>query len=172
MILDTANSNLLLAYKGPFCIDVLSNLGNYIKTNLGHPAHIGNKLYKIFFELTQNVAKYSVEIVPVVNCRHSGVGSFTLHENGKLLLLSTANLINNEDGPVLNKYCSDINSMDLEGLREFRKKTRKKSLGEKDLGAHIGIIQIGLLSLNKLDFEIKTVSEKYSLFTICASITK
>jgi hypothetical protein len=172
MILNTANNNLLLAYKGPFCIDVLSNLGSYIKHTFGYQSRIGNKLYKIFFELTQNVAKYSVEVKPIVNCKHSGVGSFSLLENGKLWIMSTSNLIYSKDGPVLKKYCSDINTMSIEELRDFRKKTREKSLGEKDIGAHIGIIQIGLLSLNKLEFEINSVSDIHSIFTICASITK
>ncbi len=172
MILNTANNNLLLEYKGPFCIDILSNLGTYIKHTFGLQSQTGNRLYKVFFELTQNVAKYSVETRPVDNCKHSGVGSFSLLENGKLLILTTSNLINNKDGPILQKYCSNINSMSLDELREFRTKTRNKSLGEKDLGAHIGIIQIGLLSLNKLDFEIKTISDSHSVFTICASITK
>jgi hypothetical protein len=172
MIINALNNNLLLAYKGPFYIDILSNLGTYIKHTFGYHSQTGNRLYKIFFELTQNVAKYSVEVIPVANCRHSGVGSFTMQENGKLLLLTTSNLINSKDGPVLKKYCSDINAMSLDDLKEFRTKTRKKSLGEKDLGAHIGIIQIGLLSMNKLDFEIKTISDVYSTFTICAAVTK
>jgi hypothetical protein len=172
MIFSSENNNLLLSYKGPFCIDILSNLGTYIKHTFGYQSQTGNRLYKIFFELTQNVAKYSVEVIAIANCKHSGVGSFTLQENGKFLLLTTSNLINNKDGPVLNNYCSDINAMSLDNLRKFRAITRKKSLGEKDIGAHIGIIQIGLLSLNKLEFEIKNISDAHSMFSICASITK
>jgi hypothetical protein len=172
MIANAENSNTLLAYKGPFCIDILSNLGNYIKSSFGSQSELANRLYKVFFELTQNVAKYSVENKPIQNCRHTGVGSFTLCENGKLLHLITSNLIHSKDGPVLNKYCADINSMNENELKEFRTKTRKKGLGEKDLGAHIGIIQIGLISSNKLDFEIEPFNDSYSKFTICATITK
>ena len=172
MIINATNNNIILAYKGPFCIDVLSNLGTYIKHTLGFNSQTGNRLYKVFFELTQNVAKYSIEGIAMDRYKFAGIGSFTLKENGNSLNLTTSNLINKNDGPVLTKYCSDINNMSVEELREFRTKTRKRSLEERDLGAHIGIIQIGLLSLNKLEFEVKELSENQSLFTICATITK
>jgi hypothetical protein len=172
MMLNTLSNNLLLAYKGPFCIDILSNLGNYIKYSYGIPIETGNKLYKLFFELTQNVAKYSVEVKPVDTYKFSGIGSFSLIENEKYLMLTTSNMIKTKDGNVLKKYCEDINKMNRNELLEFRTKTRKKSFGEKDLGAHIGIIQIGILSFNKIEFEISNIDDTYSMFTICASIIK
>jgi len=172
MILNTTNNKLLLAYKGPFFIDILTCFGGYIKKMFGHQSQTGYKLYKVFFELTQNVAKYSVETSPVDDYKYSGVGSFNLEENDDLLILSTTNLIFRKDGFVLQKYCDEINSLNKSELREIRGETRKQSLDEKDTGAHIGIIQIGLLSLHRLDFEIQEFNDEYSIFKICTTITK
>jgi hypothetical protein len=172
MNLNTSDTNLLLAYKGPFLIDILSNLGNYIKQMFVSESQIGNKLYKVFFELTQNVAKYSAEKKPYANSIYSGIGSFSLEENKETLNLKTSNLIKSSDGPVLQRYCDEINKMDRNQLRDYRSEKRKQIIDIKDTGAHIGIIQIGLLSLNRVELDIKSINESYSIFTICATINK
>ncbi len=172
MNLNTSDTNLLLAYKGPFLIDILSNLGNYIRQMYGSDSQIGNKLYKVFFELTQNVAKYSAEKKPFNNSVYSGIGSLSLEDNDEALILKTSNLIRSIDGPVLQRYCDEINNMNRNQLRDYRSEKRKQIIDIRDTGAHIGIIQIGLLSLNKLDLDIKSINETYSLFTICAIINK
>ena len=172
MNLNTSDSNLLIAYKGPFLIDILSNMGNYIKQMFEAESQIGNKLYKVFFELAQNVAKYSAEKKPFNNSVYSGIGSLSLEECNESVILKTSNLIRSKDGPVLQKYCDEINQMDKNQLRDYRSEKRKQIIDVMDTGAHIGIIQIGLLSLNKLELDIKAISEHYSVFTICATINK
>jgi len=172
MNLNTSDTNLLLAYKGPFLIDILSNLGNYIRQMYGSDSQIGNKLYKVFFELTQNVAKYSAEKKPFNNSVYSGIGSLSLEDNDEALILKTSNLIRSIDGPVLQRYCDEINNMNRNQLRDYRSEKRKQIIDIRDTGAHIGIVQIGLLSLNILDLDIKSINETYSLFTICAIINK
>jgi hypothetical protein len=172
MLLDTTNDKLLLAYKGPFCIDILSTFGNYIRQIFNLQKPTATRLYKVFFELTQNVSKYSVISKQINYCKFAGVGSFSLKENEGQIILSTSNLINTKDGPVLERYCSEINTMSKDKLRKYRSETRKLIPTSKDTGAHIGIIQIGLLSRNKLDFDVIAHNDKLSVFTICAYITK
>jgi hypothetical protein len=172
MILNPENTNILLAYRGPFCIDILSNLGNYIKWIFEDQPTTGKKLYKLFFELSQNVAKYSAESIPVSHCRFSGVGSFSLEEVGEKVILSTSNLIRNEDGPVLIEYCSEINSMDKTHLRKYKNEKRKQLPDSRDMGAHLGIIQIGLLTFNNINFNIEKINEEHALFNIYVTIIK
>jgi hypothetical protein len=172
MLLDTTNEKLLLAYKGPFCIDILSTFGNYIRQIFNLQKSTATRLYKVFFELTQNVSKYSVISKQISYCKYAGIGSFSLKENDGQIVLSTSNLILSKDGPVLERYCSEINAMNKDKLRKYRSETRKLAPDSKDTGAHIGIIQIGLLSMNKLDFDVVAHNDKLSVFTICAYITK
>jgi hypothetical protein len=172
MNLNTTDTNLLLAYKGPFLIDILSNLGNYIKQMFGNESQIGTKLYKVFFELTQNVAKYSAEKKPINNSLYYGIGSLSLEENNDALILKTSNLIRSSDGPILQRYCDEINQMNKNQLRDYRSEKRKQIIDIRDTGAHIGIIQIGLLSLNKLELDINAIDETFSVYTISATINK
>jgi hypothetical protein len=172
MIINTKNRNPILAYKGPFCIDILSSFGNYIKQLFNSSPQTCNRLYKLFFELTQNVAKYSAETLPIKNCRFSGIGTFTIEETEASIILTTSNLIKNSHSLTLIKYCTDINSMNRNELRKFKIETRRITPDSNDIGAHIGIIQVGILTYNNIDFEIEKIDQDHSLFTICATINK
>ncbi len=171
-MLTKVNNNPILAYHGPFCLDILTNFGNCIKQLFIEYPLTSIRLYKLFFELTQNVAKYSAEIGPIKNCRFSGVGSFRIEENDQSVILTTSNLIKNEDSATLFKYCTDINAMDKNDLRKFKIETRKHTPDSKDIGAHIGIIQVGILTYNNIEFDIERINDIHSTFTICAILNK
>jgi hypothetical protein len=166
------NPNIILAYKGPFYIDILSSLGSYVRQMFAGYPLASIRLYKLFFELTQNVAKYSVETSNLYSYKYSGIGSFSLEDCDKYAILTTNNLIRNTDGPTLEKYCNEINDMDKASLREYRSEKRKIQPKAKDTGAHIGIIQIGLLTQNKIDYRIERYDNEFSVFSISAKIEK
>lgn len=166
------NRSVKLAYKGPFYIDILSDLGGYLKQMyISHPITC-NRLYKLFFELTQNVAKYSEESSLPNNYKYSGIGSFQIEDDGHSVVVKTSNLIKSEDGPILKKYCLEINNMSKDELREYRSKKRKPQPKAKDTGAYIGIIQIGIITQNDIECVIENVSDKHSIFTIGAKLSK
>ncbi len=173
MMLNMNNSNIRLAYRGPFYIDVLSDMGSYLRQMYKLKPIISNRLYKIFFELTQNVAKYSVESSNIYpNYKYTGVGSFVVEENDNSIQVTTSNLIKKEDGPILAQYCNEVNNMTKEGLRTYRGLKRRFEPEEKDTGAYIGIIQLGIITQNKIDCKIDQVTDKFSIFTISARINK
>jgi hypothetical protein len=172
MNLNLNKSDVKLAYKGPFYIDILSDLGSYLRQMYVSSPLTCNRLYKLFFELTQNVAKYSAETSELNNYRFSGIGSFHIEDNGEFVTIKTSNLINNEDGPVLKKYCTEINHLTKDELRLYRSEKRKPQPKAKDTGAFIGIIQIGIITQNKIECVIETITEKHSIFTIGAKVKK
>ena len=172
MLLNINNTGVKLAYKGPFYIDILSDLGGYLRQMYGSQPTTCNRLYKLFFELTQNVAKYSAESSDLNNYKYSGIGSFHIEDDGVSVTVKTSNLIKNEDGPVLHKYCNEINQLSKDELRTYRGEKRKPQPTAKDTGAYIGIIQIGIITQNNIECVIETVSDKHSIFTIGAKVNK
>ncbi len=171
MISGINDQKVKMAYKGPFYIDVLSYLGGHLRHMYKCKPLTCNRLYKIFFELTQNVAKYSAEMCNMYqHYRYGGVGSFMIEENANYIKISTTNIIKKEDAPVLLRYCEEINSMSLEALKEFRSVKRRPQPEPNDSGAFIGIIQIGIITRNKIECKIDPISEKHSLFTISAKV--
>jgi hypothetical protein len=166
------NTTTLISYHGPFCIDILSNFGNIIKQFLLDYPTTANRIYKLFFELTQNVAKYSIEKSSITSCRFTGVGKLSLEQENDKFILRTSNLINKKDGAVLEEYCSEINTMGKEDLLKYRSEKRKLTPTSIDIGAHIGIIQVGLLTKNKVQFEILPLNDEHSVFTIWVVLSK
>jgi hypothetical protein len=163
-------NEILLAYKGPFCINILANFGTHIK-HFGNNTLTESKLYKIFFELTQNVGRYSVERMLIEGCKDIGVGIFMLENFNHSLRLTTINRILKEQGPILADYCININKMNKNELR-FLKSSKRNTDNFQTNSAHIGIIQIGILSSNMIDYKIDSIDNIYSRFVISTVINK
>lgn len=171
MALSINDSSVKLAYKGPFYIDVLSGMAGHLRQMYKRKPVTCNRLYKIFFELTQNVAKYSAEMCHLYqHYKYGGIGSFTIEEKNNTIQVSTTNMIRTKDAPVLVSYCNEINSMSLDALREYRSRKRRPEPNPADSGAYIGIIQIGIITRNKVEYTIEPLSERFSLFTITAKV--
>lgn len=165
------DSSVKLAYKGPFYIDVLSGMAGHLRQMYRLKPITCNRLYKIFFELTQNVAKYSAEMCNLYqHYKYGGIGSFTIEEKNNAIRVSTTNMIRAEDASTLMRYCTEINTMSVEALREYRSLKRRPQPGPEDSGAYIGIIQIGIITKNKIEWDIVPLGERFALFTITAKV--
>ncbi len=161
----------ILSFHGPLTISLLSFVGNYLKLLINTDQVIASRLYKIFIELTQNVSYYSAEVKEIEKGIKSGVGWFLLNEYDKYFIFTTGNLIIKDDGFKLTRNCNEINSLNEEALRILKRKTRGEAK-IRDIGAHIGLIQTGLLSGHPLDFKISEINSKHSYFTISVKLDK
>ena len=160
--------NTLLSYKGPVTIHVRTFFGNFIKVVVDQNYKTVNKLFKSFIELTQNVAYYSAEKAKIEDIE-VGVGEFNLTSEDNIFYFSTGNTILNEHGPILTSYCEEINSMEIDALRELKREKRRMS-SVRDVGAHIGLIHVGIITENKLIFDIKEINDSISYFKIGVQI--
>jgi hypothetical protein len=150
----------------------LSFFGNYIKLLINQESYQTiNKLFKIFIELTQNISYYSAESKEVGDGNSVGVGEFSLKDYEDHFLFTTGNLVQHNDGKKLINHCNEINALNLEELRILKREKRKQST-VIDVGAHIGLIQVGLLSSNKYDFTISEIDKEFSYFNLSVRINK
>jgi hypothetical protein len=171
IINENHQQNCLLTYKGPITVNLVSFLGNYIKSFIDYDNKVLVRLFKIYIELTQNVSYYSAETKLVKNGVNCGVGWFTLQEFEDSFRITTGNRIKKSDAEKLVQYCNEINDLNEEDLRELKRKTRAQAM-VRDVGAHIGLIQTSLTSGSKLEFEIESIDKSYSFFTISTKIVK
>jgi hypothetical protein len=171
MIKEEYQKNCLLTFEGPITVNLVSFLGNYIKSFINYDTKVLVRLFKIYIELTQNVSYYSAEIKQVKNGVNCGVGWFTLQEFDDLFKITTCNRIHSSDADKLISYCNEINMLNEEELRELKRKTRAQAM-VRDIGAHIGLIQTSLTSGNKLDFSIEPINKAQAIFTISAKVNK
>jgi hypothetical protein len=173
MFSDKPYKSNVLSYHGPVTIDWISFMVGYIRDMVAAEQPVVIKLYKVFVELVQNVSFYSIDIRNnIVNpTSRRGTGWVTIEELDNTFAISTGNLIRNEHGPILQKNCNEINSLNEEELRELKRKTRSQA-DVRDVGAHIGLIHTGLISGSRLEFAISPIDESYSFFRIGVKVQK
>jgi len=171
MNINNTNGNKIISFHGPLTISLLSFISNYLKLIISTDQVLMSRLYKIFVELTQNVSYYSAEVKEVEKGINSGIGWFILYEHQDYFIFTTGNLIKKKDATKLIKNCTEINSLKEEDLRILKRKTRTQAK-IRDIGAHIGLIQTGLLSSNTLDFKISEIDSKHSYFTLSVKLDK
>lgn len=167
------SKNNIFSYHGPISIDMISFMAKYLKEMVVADKKVLTRLFKVFIELTQNVSYYSAQVNENRTYPDSrrGVGWFTIEEYENEYIISTGNLVLSEHKPILINNCVEINSLNEEELRELKRKTRTQAC-TRDIGAHIGLIQTGLISSNPLKVEFSEVDEKHSFFIIKVTIDK
>lgn len=164
--------NGVLSFMGPVNIHVRVFFGNYLKVILQDEYQTINRIYKTFIELTQNVDYYSAEVQHSGNEQtKTGIGSFMLKEYKDYFNFTTGNLIYAQHGDKLKKYCDEINESDKAVLREIKRKTRRLA-GIREAGAHIGLLQVGVITGNLFQYDISKIDNTFSYFTLTVQIDK
>jgi len=164
-------NNSLLLFQGTLTVNLISILGNHLRILFNDDYKALQKIFKIFIELAQNVSYYSDDTREVTTGMRCGAGWVSVQEHNDYYQVSTGNTIKPEDGPTLIRYCQEINAMAEEELRKLKREIRSEAM-VRDTGAHIGLIQICLLSGNKLDFVVTNEPGSKPTFTVSARIDK
>lgn len=163
--------NALLIYKGVFTVNLISILGNHIRSLPDHDSRCLQRVFRIFVEISQNVSYYSEETMQVKEGMPSGVGWVTIQEFSDYYSVTTGNIIKPEHAPKLEKYCSEINSLDGEELRTLKRKIRSEAM-IRETGAQVGLIQTSILSGSKLDFILSDTKSEGAYFILSTKIIK
>jgi len=154
--------NALVYYKGPFDEEVLVRISSYLREGISSSKKITRKVFSIFIELAQNIAKYSSEHnhFPDFEDKH-GVGVLAICKKEEEYVLKAGNLVRLEIAQELKQRCEHINQLDNQGLKKLRKEMNMVPLGENAPGGNIGLLQIALKSEHpiQIDFEEKPHSQ-------------
>ena len=161
----------LLIYQGLFTVNLISILGNHIRLLPDHDTLVLQRIFKVFIELAQNVSYYSNENSEIKEGVSCGIGWISVQDLDSFYRITTGNCIKSEHGPKLEDYCKEINSMEEEALKTLKRKTRAQAM-LRDTNAQIGLIQTGLISGSKLDFNISAGDNKCHYFRISATVIK
>jgi len=170
--LHTNKQNHLLFYEGPFFIDLLTMMGNYLKLYTNNYPVTQKKLFKIYVELAQNVANYAEETFLLQNeNRRIGMGELYLSDKESHYRFTTKNVVKTRDAKILSQRCEIINNSNYEQLRELKRELRQTSPGVK-YGARIGLVHAKLLSKNNLEYTTIAKDRHFSIFKITAKVDK
>lgn len=165
-----SQQNVLLSYKGPLTDILLSEFSKDIRKKLQNEPKIGKKVFAIFMELSQNVLYYSREVNHFGN--KDKVGTLVIVDRGNTYQLITGNLVYQKAVPALLEKCEIINSLDRDGLREYKRKLRNQPSEGESKGAGIGLVQAALTSGEPLEVQFKELSGEYAFFVLYVNVTK
>jgi hypothetical protein len=163
--------NSLIYFQGPITVNFISFTANYLQSLLFSEKKLLQEIFRVFVELTQNISYYSDQTWEDKNGIRSGTGWFSVQDLQDRYMITTGNRIKISDGPKLEEYCKEINSLSVEERRKLKRDVRARAM-LKDVNAHVGLIQISIISGSNLDYKITAVDKDHSFFTISASIVK
>lgn len=163
-------NNLVASYVGPIDDDILTLLAENLEATLWQNETLRRRFFKIFIELSQNIALYSDER-SVTKGKENGEGTLIISDYGDHFLFSAGNVVKNSVKEQLNERAKNINSLDRLGLRALKRKYRK--VGNKKGGGNIGLVQVALLSKNPIEINFfPTVNENQSFYLVSVKIEK
>ena len=142
---------MLIAYNGPFTMQVVSSLGEFIRAMPIEDGISKSRLFKSLIEVAQNISLYSAERITFNNGDKSGFGMLKVEEDEYFFRITTKNKIDISNFDKLDVYCKQINTLNFKELREL-KTLNIRNKKELENSAHLGFIYIALLTLNKIEF--------------------
>ncbi len=165
-----SHQNIILTFKGTISQEVLADVGVNLRAKLGS-FHIGKRIFAIFVELAQNIYHHSAQKeFSVIKGRPSGVGMLVIQEEREYFILYSGNLIENYKVEGLRERCEFINQMTSDELRNYYVQQRKRPTG--GVGANIGLIDMARRSKNPLQYNIESVDDDTSFFSLSITVDK
>jgi hypothetical protein len=152
-------------YSGPIDQFVLRSISDFMNRITFECSDISKKLYIILVELLQNISHYSAEKKQYIENKLSGVGDVLLINSSHEILLLAGNTIKTEQITPIREKCLLINSLNKESLRFYKRQQMNRPYGAYD-GAHIGLIQVAIISNQPLKFDILLIDKNTAYFTI------
>ncbi len=165
------SEEIRISYKGPVDGKIITFLADYIYVVNELSEKATRKIFKIFFELAENISKYSAEKIKLKDGKEVGAGTIILKETVKNFILVTGNPIKNTDLIPVMENSKNINNLDHEELRKYKREIRKDDSVVRN-SPNIGLIAVALTSNNPLDIEINPIDENTSYFSIAVKVDK
>jgi hypothetical protein len=165
-------STSFFEYKGIVDYKIIDNLMKRLKKTkefIGLDKTTGKRVYAIFVECLENIAKHSIKgsamdlrFLPFISAGK---------QNDKILI-RTGNPMHADKTGQLVKRLNKVNQMNDEALLLLYEKIINKETKPEDNGAVLGFILMKLRSGNKIDFSFTGVDNNFSFFETQISVNK
>lgn len=167
-------SGIVLAFQGAISQNMLVGLGELLKDKVtleSSNAKVVRKIFSIFIELAQNIARYSAEKLNLGEEEGSvGTGIIMVSHPDKVYTISSGNLISNSKIDDIRKRCEIINNMDADQRKKYYKEQIKLPRREGTQGAGIGLIDMARKSGNTIEMQVSKVNKDVSFMVLSIGI--
>jgi len=169
--LNNAEEHVVLYYHGPFNNQIISEMSQGLRHQLAYTKQMGWKVFSIFVELVQNIYFYAKEY-NIYN-QNEPVGIVFVEESESAFEITAANFASIEALERIREKCEHINRLDNTQLRSYKNELLMRA--EEDptyKGGNIGLVQIALLSQEKIDFQTKFQNNHTAFFSLTTTVKK
>jgi hypothetical protein len=130
------------------------------------------KMISVLIEALENVSKYSDHLLCNGKRPQDFCPSCRISCNDSLIQMETSNPVRNHEVNPLRSRIDNVNSHDSQALKELYKSTMIDGKFSSHGGAGLGFIEMAKTAGNKLEYNFKTLSTEYSLYTLRVSMSK
>ncbi len=159
----------LMIYKGGVSYELIAKARNQIR-QVFKRNKLGYKIQSVFMELAHNILLHSEEKNNMGD--YESVGTLALDEREGYYLLMTGNVMGNASVEKLTSHCEFINSLDRKDLIDFKIELSEKETHKDSKGGGLGLVQIVLLSGNRLQVVTERINDQSTYLGFCAKIPK
>ncbi len=163
----------ILMFKGLLTQDILVVLAEMLTNNLSNDPRqkTTKKMFSIFVELAQNIHRYSSEKFNV-DGREIGAGIVLVNEFKTYYTLISGNIIENDKLEVLQEHLAQINTMDEEELKNYRKEKLRQKRDNGEKGAGVGLVDIARKASRHIELRVKALENNKSFISFYILLEK
>ncbi len=166
------DNHVIMAFQGIMSQEVLSLIARSLRGK-SEDKLTGRRLFGIVIELAQNIHHYSAEAgTSEFDSNEAGIGTIVVSENEDEYIISSGNVINQDEGKEILDRCNYINTLNEEQLREYYIEQRRQPQRVDKPGANLGFIDMVRKAGEPLKAEIIEIDHQNSFFTISVSVKK
>ena len=162
---------ILISFTGPFAHSIVEELGKAVKKYLESEEIQKSALmdvFAVYVEATQNLRNYTTrpaghELEKTV----ASSGIITIGRHNDRYMVSSGNLVREEDlGPLVSRL-ERLRGLDKAGLRALYKEQLRRERPPGETGAGLGLIDMARKATEPLQYSVKkTADGRVSFFTL------
>ena len=164
---------VLISFAGPFSHGIIEEIGQaitrYLESETLTKAYLMD-VFSVYIEQAQNVCNYANKMMKEGNteCDFNN-GIVTIGKNDGHHVVCAGNFIRNSDVRPLTAKLDELRKLDSKELKAMYKQQLRRDR-QPGAGGGLGLIDMSRKSAMPLEYEIRTLNENYSFFSLCATI--
>ena len=165
----------ILKYQGKVKFEIIGDLLNEVNEkldNLDLDLSVKKKVYNLTGECLENIDKHAEYPVNDHDFFIDNPPGISIKLNDEFFIIETVNAVLNENVNDIKTRISEVNMLDRNGLKELYKHTIITTEISSKGGAGLGIINMAIISENKLDARFEPINNKYTAYTLIMKINK
>lgn len=165
-----AKHNILLSFSGPITHGIIEDLGkavrSYLETESASASAVMD-VFAVYVELTQNIRNYCLRKAGDVLNHPLQEGILVIGRDEENYLVSSGNLVEQEDIPGLTAHLDHLRTLDRTQLRAlYKEQLRKERTPGKEHQAGLGLIDMSRKASRPLEYAVSAIDARHAFFSL------